>query len=334
MNRNQTIPSTPGSTPESSKLFGTIQVHIDSTWAIAKTFGVSAPPKNYVYQYVVPQIIDLFNRYRIKATFFVIGKDLEDEKNREVVSEIYNQGHEIGNHSFTHPIGFRYLTRSEKEMEVQITEKLIEEVTGSRPRGFATPAYDIDEETLQILEERDYLYDTSVFPSHFSFWAKTYRHLRTIFEHTAGSSPVKPSSWGRLSYMFAPRRPYHPKQNRIWQRGSSPILEIPISTIPILGMPFYNYFCLFSGERYFKVGLHLLSRFKREINYLIHPTELLDPASVKKYGADLIDIPTLNIPYKHKRAFLENALEEITSLYTIVPLIEMAKKNRSTYYQE
>lgn len=327
MNHNYKLPLIPSS--ESQKPFGSIQVHIDSTWAIAKTFGVSAPPKNYVYQYVVPQLIDLFNRHRIKVTFFVIGKDLEDKDNRDVLTEIFSQGHEIGNHSFSHPIGFRFLKRAEKEREIARAEKLIEEITGVTPRGFATPAYDIDEETIRILEERNYLYDTSVFPSHFSFWAKIYRHLKTTFEHAAGSAPVKPSSWGRLSYMFAPRRPYHPDRDRLWRRGSSSILEVPISTIPFFGMPFYNYFCLFAGDRYFRIGLYLLARLKREMNYLIHPTELLNPETVKQCGAQLVNIPTLDIPYEKKQSFLENALEEITSLYTIIPLIELAKKHQS-----
>lgn len=326
------LTSRPEKTDIPEPLSGSIQIHIDPLWAIAKTFGVSISPQQYIYREVIPFILDLLQKYNLRVTFFVIGRDLMIKENRAIVQAISSRGHEIGNHSFTHPIGFRYLSRKEKETEIARAEILIGDTVGIKPIGFASPAYDIDEITLQLLEERGYLYDSSVYPSYFSFWAKSYRHLKTLCFNRSFHSSVKSNSWGKLSYMFAPRRPYHPSNNTLLRRGTLRILEIPMSSIPFFGMPFYNYFCLFSGNWYFQIGLRMLTAAGREINYLIHPTEFLNPDAVKKYGADLINIPTLDIPYEKKLCFIERALEEITSIYTIVPLKELAKKHESVYY--
>lgn len=311
---------------EHSPPLGAIQIHIDPTWAIAKTFGVASSPKNYVYQRVVPVLLELLRRHGLKATFMVIGEDLRRKGNLSTVKEICRGGHEIANHSLSHPIGFRHLSRREKEKEIADSEKLIEDATQSEVRGFAAPAYDIDEVALRILEERNYLYDSSVYPSHFSLSAKTYRHLKSILVSRASGSAVKPSSWGRLSYIFAPRLPYHPSRRNLLRRGNSRILEIPFSLIPFWGMPFYHYFCLFAGSWYFRAGLGMLRAMKRELNYLIHPTEIFDPEEVIKNDPHFLSIPTIRIPYGKKLKFLDHALGEIKSRYRIITLKELARR--------
>lgn len=308
------------------KVLGTIQIHLDPIWAITKTFGVDSPIKNYVYHKVVPSLLKLLHDFNLRATFFVIGKDIMIEENQSIVREIGSRGHEIGNHSLTHPIGFRFLSRPEKEKEIGETEKLIEDITGFKPRGFAAPAFDIDEITLQILQERGYLYDTSVFPSYFSFVAKAYRHLETIILTRSFYSTGRPSSWGKLTYMFAPRRPYHPSLKNLLRRGNSKIVEIPMSTIPFWNLPFYDYFCLLAGNWYFRTGLRLLASTGKEINYLIHPTELLNVVEMGKNGVNLCSMPTVCRPYEKKLRFLKHVLREIKSHYQIVPLKEFAQR--------
>ncbi len=48
-----------------------------------------------------PKILDVLKQYNVKATFFTIG--LEAEKYPGLLKRIYREGHEIGNHTFTHP---------------------------------------------------------------------------------------------------------------------------------------------------------------------------------------------------------------------------------------
>src|ERR1700752_2678322 len=63
--------------------------------SIALTFDDGPDPK------WTPAILDILKRHNIKATFFLIGQNAVD--NPDLVRRIFREGHEIGNHSFTHP---------------------------------------------------------------------------------------------------------------------------------------------------------------------------------------------------------------------------------------
>ena len=63
---------------------------------IALTFD-DGPHKKYT-----PEILDLFAEYNAKATFFIVGENAE--KNPEVILRMYEEGHELAIHTYTHPL--------------------------------------------------------------------------------------------------------------------------------------------------------------------------------------------------------------------------------------
>jgi cellulose synthase/poly-beta-1,6-N-acetylglucosamine synthase-like glycosyltransferase/spore germination protein YaaH/peptidoglycan/xylan/chitin deacetylase (PgdA/CDA1 family) len=89
-----------------------------------------------------PKMLDVLKQKNVKATFFLIG--VEVEKYPSIAKRIYNEGHEIGNHTFTHPdisnISKRYF-----EIELNLTERLFEGKLGVKP-VFFRPPYSIDQE--------------------------------------------------------------------------------------------------------------------------------------------------------------------------------------------
>ena len=62
---------------------------------IALTFDISYNERN------IDEILEVLDKYDVKATFFVVGNWIDE--NKDVVKKIYARGHEIGNHSCTHP---------------------------------------------------------------------------------------------------------------------------------------------------------------------------------------------------------------------------------------
>ena len=88
-----------------------------------------------------PKILDVLKKYGAKATFFQIGAEVEKYPN--VAKRVFNEGHEIGNHTFTHPdistISKRYF-----EVELNLTETLFESKYGVKP-VLMRPPYAIDE---------------------------------------------------------------------------------------------------------------------------------------------------------------------------------------------
>ncbi|MEN9447339.1 MAG: Poly-beta,6-N-acetyl-D-glucosamine synthase [Bacteroidota bacterium] len=83
-----------------------------------------------------PKILDLLKKEKIKATFFVVG--LEAEKNIGILKRIYKEGHEIGNHTFTHH-NLALMSPNRASWELKTTRVLIEAATGHTTLLFRAP---------------------------------------------------------------------------------------------------------------------------------------------------------------------------------------------------
>ena len=82
------------------------------------------------------QILDVLALHNVKATFFVIGENLKD--NPDLARRIHAEGHEMGNHTQSHPWMFRMLFSSIRE-DILLCQDEIEKNTGYRPRFFRQP---------------------------------------------------------------------------------------------------------------------------------------------------------------------------------------------------
>lgn len=85
----------------------------------------------------IEQILDILAKYQAKATFFVVGEWCE--KYPEQVRQISERGHEVGNHSNTHP-DMTKLTREEITADIEAAGAKIEQLTGKRPTMFRAPS--------------------------------------------------------------------------------------------------------------------------------------------------------------------------------------------------
>jgi cellulose synthase/poly-beta-1,6-N-acetylglucosamine synthase-like glycosyltransferase/peptidoglycan/xylan/chitin deacetylase (PgdA/CDA1 family)/spore germination protein YaaH len=85
-----------------------------------------------------PKILDVLKEKGIKATFFIIGEN--GQENPELVKRIVAEGHEIGNHSFTHP-NLGEVPQAITEVELNATQRLIESLTGRSTRLFRAPYF-------------------------------------------------------------------------------------------------------------------------------------------------------------------------------------------------
>ena len=111
-------------------------------------------------RYGVPRMLELLNKYGIKATFFVSGWDAE--RYPDSVKEIATQGHEVAAHGYC----FEDLSKLEPKKENEVFDKahkILTDITGTPPRGFRSPAYGrpISPNTLSIAGEFGYIYDSS-----------------------------------------------------------------------------------------------------------------------------------------------------------------------------
>jgi len=89
-----------------------------------------------------PKILDVLKREHAQATFFLIG--IQGDKFSGLVKRIYDEGHAIGNHTFTHP-DVSNISSTQMKVELNLTERLFASLVGVRVT-LMRPPYAIDEE--------------------------------------------------------------------------------------------------------------------------------------------------------------------------------------------
>lgn len=89
-----------------------------------------------------PRVLDILKRFGVKATFFMIGEVAQD--NVGVMQRVFNEGHEIGNHTFTHP-DISEISNTQVDLQLNLTERLFGSKLGVQPLYFRPP-YSIDQE--------------------------------------------------------------------------------------------------------------------------------------------------------------------------------------------
>lgn len=96
-----------------------------------------------------PRILDILKEKNVKATFFVVG--IQVNKYPEVVQRMEDEGHMIGNHSYSHP-SFTKLTTEQLKQEIDETDEKIQAVIGYTPEIVRPPYGAINDEVRAELE--------------------------------------------------------------------------------------------------------------------------------------------------------------------------------------
>jgi len=85
-----------------------------------------------------PAILDILKREQVPATFFIVGKN--GQAYPDLLRRIVNEGHELGNHTFTHP-NLGEMPLPVTELELNATQRLIESDTGRSTVLFRPPYF-------------------------------------------------------------------------------------------------------------------------------------------------------------------------------------------------
>lgn len=97
---------------------------------IALTFDDGPNPKT------TPIILDILKKYNAKATFFILGQNIAG--NEDIIKRMVAEGHEVANHSWSHP-NFVTLSADRVKQEVEQTQSALEKITGKRPTLIRPP---------------------------------------------------------------------------------------------------------------------------------------------------------------------------------------------------
>jgi peptidoglycan/xylan/chitin deacetylase (PgdA/CDA1 family) len=113
---------------------------------VALTFDDGPHPK------YTPEILDILKKYGAKATFFVVGSNALLYP--DIVKSEAEQGHEIGNHTFSHP-DLKKISASDFIDEVRKTSDVIYNITGKTPKLFRPPGGYLNNDIVKEIIECD-----------------------------------------------------------------------------------------------------------------------------------------------------------------------------------
>jgi len=112
------------------------------------------------------RVLDLFDKYEVKATFFFVG--WVAERFPRLVREVSSRGHELACHSYWHRTVYS-LTPAEFREDTRSANRAIEDAAGVKVSGYRAPSWSITRNclwALDILAEEGFTYDSSIFPIH------------------------------------------------------------------------------------------------------------------------------------------------------------------------
>lgn len=247
---------------------------LDDLWAIADCYGISIAEqqRHLVCLDALPRLQELFERHRLRATLFVVGKDLESAEYVAAIRRMVAQGHEVANHSWSHRLDFRDATPGELEAEVIQCHETLERTVGRAPVGFRAPGYGYSDALAQVLSEHKYAYDSSLMPGPYG---GVFRWMDQRLQRRGGASSGRKTQYSQLSDAAKPLLPH--------RRLGSSLIELPAATSPLLRLPFQAGVCMRLGRRYFEANLKAFAR-KPELPllFLVHAADVADFSRVAR----------------------------------------------------
>jgi len=119
--------------------------------SIALTFDINWAENEQLYN-----ILDVLDKYNVKGTFFIMGSWVNySDENVQKLKQIYEGGHEIGNHSYKHPM-FSQISNEKIMEELYKTDKIIEDTLGIKTNLFRFPSGDYSKEAVKYINSLGY----------------------------------------------------------------------------------------------------------------------------------------------------------------------------------
>jgi peptidoglycan-N-acetylglucosamine deacetylase len=205
----------------------------------------------------LPLLLDIYEKYRIKSTFFFTG--YIGKRFPGVVKMILPYGHEVGSHGLSHKKedAFDVLSYENQVYHLSESKKILEDISGKEVISFRSPALRVNKYTAKAISTTGYKIDSSIASQRFDMFF-SFGSLR------------------KLKWLFAPRVPYRTSPNSLFKRGNGEIIEIPLSAtfLPYVGTTMRIFPSVSKVQR-------CILNFENKINkkpivFDIHPNEFID----------------------------------------------------------
>ena len=106
-----------------------------------------------------PRLLALLKKYKIQTSWYIPGHTIETYPAR--CREVFDGGHEIGHHGWTH-VPPAMLTREQEEAGLVRANEQIKKLTGQYARGYRSPSWDLSPHSVELLLKHGFVYDSSM----------------------------------------------------------------------------------------------------------------------------------------------------------------------------
>lgn len=209
-----------------------------------------------VWKEGLPRLLDLYDKYEVKATFFYIANFAKQYP--EIIKIVQERGHEIACHGLTHEHDKAFDIMSfEEQLEHLVTaKKILEDIAGEEVVSFRAPALRVNFDTPKALIEAGFKFDSSIAPQRMDMFMSL-------------------GSKNKLQWFGAPRKPYQTCETNLARKGNSVIIEVPVSSFIV---PYIGTFMRISPSLNAMTRRLLYWETRntvKPINFLIHPNEVI-----------------------------------------------------------
>ena len=299
-----------------------LSLDLDNRWSYLKTHGDPDWEQYPSYlDLVVPRSLGMLSDLGLSITYFVVGQDAAIDANHQALRSIAEQGHEVGNHSFHHEPWLHLYAPEQLKEELTRAQAAIELATQQRPVGFRGPGYSLSKQTLATLLDLEMQYDCSTLPTFIGPLARAYYFWTSRLD--TQQKEERKILFGTVKEGFRSLKPYR------WNVDGRQMLEIPVTTIPIIRSPFHVSYLLFllrysrwMAVTYFRFALAMCRLRGVEPSLLLHPLDFLGAEDVP----DLAFFPAMDLGAQRKCEFLQTVLRIFQRQYDVVTMLEHANR--------
>jgi peptidoglycan/xylan/chitin deacetylase (PgdA/CDA1 family) len=208
-----------------------VSVDLDDIACYTAIHGLPAPDQAHaglVLERALPRFLELFAELDVRATFFVIGRDLERDlegsgRGAAWLQAAMKAGHELASHSYAHDYGMIGWSADRIAADLAKADALLRGI-GAEPRGFRAPGYLHDTRMLRQVAALGYHYDSSLLPSPPYFAVK-----QSVLAAMRVTGRTSHSQMGHARSFLGPTTPHLLVDSGLW--------EFPMSVSPTLRWP-------------------------------------------------------------------------------------------------
>jgi peptidoglycan/xylan/chitin deacetylase (PgdA/CDA1 family) len=268
----------------------------------------------------LPLIISFLDELNLKITFFIVGKDASLKKNSDALRLISSNGHEVGNHSFHHDIWIHQYNNDRIAEEINSTANSIEKATGLHPVGFRGPGFVYSRNLLEVVSNNGTLFDATLLPTYIGPLARMYFFWKS--DLTSEERKKRQKIYSRVGEALRPVKPFY------WKLASGKnLLEIPVTTIPLLKIPFHLSYLIYLSSysttlmrAYLKIAVSMCKLTNTQPSFLLHPLDFIGLEDVP----ELAFFPGMKVASSKKRELARLALNTLKRNFKILTMGEHA----------